>query len=291
MSKNNIVQILWSGGFDSTFMLCYLARTSCVIKPYYLELNGRMTTKYEKSAIKSIYALLKKKKDIRAQILPVKFTDYYRKDLSEEILIANKQLNDEPYYVGNQYSATAAFAKTHKGICLGLQGYIDEPGPTVRLFRERGHIHYTSDGCGYFNKIDCDPLVYILFGNIRFPVIKINNLEMWDLMNQWGYSDILEHIWFCHYPIDGKPCGFCPACRTKMLFKMEWLLSPIAKKRYYVWKELDNIDKINHNHSFTELFETFCSETKRLECLHKGKEQMIIEVEKYSDYFYSLLNK
>jgi len=47
-----------------------------------------------------------------------------------------------------------------------------------------------------------------------------------------GWLDIMELSWFCHTPIDGKPCGLCGPCDDAMNTGMEWHLSEEAKKRY-----------------------------------------------------------
>ena len=53
--------------------------------------------------------------------------------------------------------------------------------------------------------------------------------------------DIMENIWFCHTPIDGKPCGLCNPCKTKMESNMEFLLPKKSQKRY---RHMSMIEKI-----------------------------------------------
>ena len=81
----------------------------------------------------------------------------------------------------------------------------------------------------------------LLFGNMKFPIIDITEEQMVELIHQWDCEDIMKNIWFCHNPINNKPCGFCRPCQQKMESKMEWLLPKDAQNRYYRFKRLTNI--------------------------------------------------
>lgn len=75
--KNNKdrIEVLFSGGFDSTFMLCLLARTKNVtIRPYYLDIRRHIRNE-ERRAVRNILAALHKKQDLKAKILPVKIVN------------------------------------------------------------------------------------------------------------------------------------------------------------------------------------------------------------------------
>ena len=41
----------------------------------------------------------------------------------------------------------------------------------------------------------------------------------------------MSHIWFCHTPINDKPCGLCNPCNTKFDSQMFFMLPPEAIKR------------------------------------------------------------
>ena len=224
----NRLEVLWSGGYDSTFMLCLLAKTKNVtIQPYYLDIH-RYIRNEEKRAIKEIFAILKRKKDLKAKILPVKIVKEEYTQPSPDIVQAWKKYNGEPYKIGGQQVRIAEFSKTHHGICWGQERYLETPGHMTRLLIEKGNWKFTEDGVGYFDKEDCDADVYTLFGHLIAPVAKFNEQMMWEKIQEWGYEDVFEHIRFCYYPKDGKPCGMCLPCQVKMKKKMNFLFNEEA---------------------------------------------------------------
>ena len=52
------------------------------------------------------------------------------------------------------------------------------------------------------------------------------------------FDDIMKHTWTCHYPINGKPCGFCQPCRLKIKESMDFFFSKEALKRGFVYNYL-----------------------------------------------------
>ena len=63
-------------------------------------------------------------------------------------------------------------------------------------------------------------------------------------IKEWGYDDVMRNIWFCYYPVNGKPCGRCRPCQQKMECGMDWLLPPEAHRRYRRYKTFEKIAKI-----------------------------------------------
>jgi len=224
----NRIEVLWTGGWDSTFMLCLLAKTKNVdIQPYYIDIE-RQIRKEEKKAIQTIYKILKKKKDLKGNILPCKFVPVKYTKPDEDVLNSFFKFRGKPYEIGGQYKYIAQFAKTHPGICWGQERYLETPGHMTRLLQDKGSWKFDSDGVGYFIKEDCDPDVFNLFGNLRCPIAKYSEPMMWEKIKEWGYEDVFQNIRFCYYPIDGKPCGMCYYCETKRKQKMDFLFSKEA---------------------------------------------------------------
>ena len=222
------IELLWSGGWDSTFMLCKLAwENEAKIQPYYLDID-RPGRKEEHRAMRQIMAVLRTKKDLKGKILPVKIIPQKYYVPSEDVEQAWRKYNGEPYKVGGQYRHIAQFAKQHTGICWGQERYLETPGHMTLLLLDKGGMHFTEDGIGYFVKEEADPDVYTLFGNLVCPIARYSEPMMWDVIRERGYKDVFEHIHFCYYPIDGKPCGMCFPCQTKLKQQMDFLFSDEA---------------------------------------------------------------
>jgi 7-cyano-7-deazaguanine synthase len=223
-----IKEILFTGGYDSTFMLCKMAREESIIQPYYIKLSKKRTTSIELERINIILDLLSKKDDIKSTILPLQTYNDYEYEPDETIKRAFNTYKDE-YQLGWQYLYLSQFAKTHVGIALGQERYYETPGHLTKFLTKHGHIQFDNNGVGYLPK-DIDPDVYNLFGNYTYPIAKYYELLMYDKFKEWNYEDIMSNVWFCHNPKHGKPCGYCTPCKTKlkqhmfMLFPYEVLI-------------------------------------------------------------------
>ncbi len=77
-----------------------------------------------------------------------------------------------------------------------------------------------------------DDILNLVLGNITLPIFDITEKKMLENVTAWGYMGVMQHILFCHRPIDGKPCGLCSPCHTKVDNGMGFLLPEAAKRRY-----------------------------------------------------------
>lgn len=53
---------------------------------------------------------------------------------------------------------------------------------------------------------------YRLFRYFEFPILDLTKTEMANIAKERGWSQLMEMTWFCHNPINGKPCGRCNPC-------------------------------------------------------------------------------
>ena len=81
----------------------------------------------------------------------------------------------------------------------------------------------------------------LVLGNFRYPIIEKTEKQMLNIIKEEKYEEIMKHIWFCHSPINGKPCGICHPCCVKIESGMEFLLPQEAIKRYRKSKKLEKI--------------------------------------------------
>ena len=257
---NNYFEVLWSGGFDSTFMLCLLAKKyDCIIQPYYLDIN-RHVRNYEISAIKKIYSLMLSVKDFSGIIKPVKF-------INENKIKVSKFIDDSFYNIRNIYPdlgfqqrIISQFSLAHKNIYFGQRCYSNH-GASYSLLFKLGHMQFDLNNVGYLDKSICDDKVYRLYGNLRFPIIKYHENEILDIINLWKLDNIFKSIHFCYYPIDGKPCGMCYACRVKIHQKNLSYFDELSLKRFHIHTGLLNSNSClncssyaSHLFSFNNVF-------------------------------------
>lgn len=234
------VDLLWTGGWDSTFRLCQLSRIPGIeVQPFYVQHPQRTSIAFEFKAMEKIYNILSKRKETVADLLPVKIIKFEDIVISDEISSAFKRLRQRFPNLGGQYEFLAAFAQLHPGIELGEEHYYEKPG-TLSQILIAGGLSVDTDGIGNLLQ-DCkDSDIKLIFGNYTYPIVSLKEIEMRDWVQKWRYKDVMRHIWFCQHPVDGKPCGVCTPCCIKMHSGMEFLLPVIAQKNYRILKYLEN---------------------------------------------------
>lgn len=238
------LKIFWTGGYDSTFMLCKLAReTKYEIEPIYIvNKKGRGTYKRELASMKEIHRLLKQKDELSKKI-----SDLVVIDLKE--VPQDNQITDALSYfrskgkIGDQYEYLARYAKDNGPIGLGLEYEPSGMGTASNLINKYGKTTINQDGYKQLDRKSSSKEILLLFGNMFFPIFDITEETMRDEIHRWGYDDVMSNIWFCFSPINNEPCGLCHPCEEKMNCGMEHLISPKGQKRYYRFKKLEFLGK------------------------------------------------
>ena len=248
------IEMLWSGGWDSTYMLCMEARKPITIRPYYIVFH-RPGEKEERSAIFRIFKKIKQHKEFKARILPVKFIDKEVIKVPDEIKRVFYKFRPD-YSLGGQYLQLSSFALQHEGIYLGQERFYENPGHLTKLLYDKGKLTFDNNQVGYLDKTCSDEDVFLLFGHYRFPIALKNELMMVDDAKRLGFIDIMDESWFCYYPTkDGKPCGTCLPCITKYNQHMydRLPLEALARAEVKV-----NLPKLSVGVDLVRTFENYC---------------------------------
>ena len=292
------IEVLWSGGFDSTFMLILLAKNfNGEIQPYYLNSN-RHLKEFEINAIKKIYKMLKDKTDLKAKILPVKFVQEKFFIPSADVVQAfNRLLTYYPNF-GKQQQILAEFSKKHKGIYCGQRTYSNVMGGSRLLMFKFGNIKIDSNKVGYFLESDCNPDVFLLYGNMKHPLITYTEKDMLSTIKSWKYEDVFQHINFCYFPIDGKPCGMCFPCSVKLKQNNTYLFDDNGFRRYKVYNQLKNENLLVGSIAIHEIFACCYSSVFKKHFIESFDKKSQFVIEKfidskicfYKEYFDSLLS-
>lgn len=225
----NIVNILWTGGWDSTYRVVELSMRKVRIQPIYVEDPGRKSISYELKAMDEIICLLKKKELTKATFLPVKIVKLIDIPANPEITRAYMLFKKEAE-MGAQHDWLARLALQFPMMELCIEKALGEHAPIRKSIQRHGKLIDTGDGY-IVDTEKSDKELNLVIGNLKLPIFDKTELDMRENIRKWGYEDVMKHIWFCHNPIHGKPCGLCSPCTTKMTSKMEFLLSEDAQKR------------------------------------------------------------
>lgn len=228
---NNVRQVFWTGGWDSTFRIIQLSRTDNItIQPVYISGDNRPSEQIELQQMGTISNLLKQKPSSVAPILPIKVVD--KKDIlpNPDITQAFHTIR-KTIPLGSQYEFLARYAAENPMVEIGPECPDGEFSGIVEAINTYGGLVAYNDSW-QLDREHATEECKLLFGNFSYPIIKLTERAMLAYVKEWEYEDIMKHIWFCHNPINGKACGLCRPCEQKMDEHMEFLLAPEGQKRY-----------------------------------------------------------
>jgi hypothetical protein len=208
------VNLLWTGGWDSTFQLLQLLllhRREVV--PYYLLDATRASTRVELAAMERIReALFAAYPHTRSLLQPLR--QFSVADLAADagITDAFRRIVAETF-IGSQYDWLARFCKQHDigplELAAGHQGGRIHKiiGPFVTPTEDPGYRTYR------IGSEHRDSKEFAVFGGFSFPLFELGKLETAEIARQRGWLDILKMTSFCHKPRHGSvPCGYCNPC-------------------------------------------------------------------------------
>ena len=224
------INLLWTGGWDSTYRLLelVLAREAAV-QPWYVSDPNRRSTAREIQAMEEIRAAIAKRGG-GGRVLPTKFITMA--DIKPDATITAQYLElKRDFGLGSQYEWLAALGKTY-GI-ENLELAIHAGDKFRRVLGDRVQKIETAVGPVFRFKETQGGRVPELFARFDFPILSLTKCEQQLLSARHGFSDILELSWFCHWPLNGLPCGQCAPCIYTIEEGMGRRLPWIAHLRYH----------------------------------------------------------
>ncbi|MCR5120576.1 MAG: hypothetical protein K6B44_13265 [Lachnospiraceae bacterium] len=222
-----IVEILWTGGMDSTFRMCQLSRQDVTIKSYYLSAGKRKSEEYELEAMNSIKERLEKDPATKAVILEPEYVDMSERT-KDEALVNSLQAMLKYSHLGDQYIYIGSFSKDHDGIELSIH----KDDKALLFINKLGGFYRDEEGRKRLKKEGSDENLVKLFGYYSFPITEYSKVDMKKEFVAMGLEDVMNMTWFCHAPINGKPCGKCNPCMYTVEEGMAYRLDSEAMIRY-----------------------------------------------------------
>jgi hypothetical protein len=207
------VDLLWTGGWDSTFQLLQLLllhRREVV--PHYLLDPTRPSTRTELEAMERIRdALFEQYPHTRQLLAPLQ--KFNVADLAPDARITDAFGRIVAgRFIGSQYEWLARF-RNQQGIAQ-LELAAGHRGGRIQGII--GPFVLQADGGGYrtyrLSPEYRDTKEYLIFGGFSFPLFELGKRETADIARERGWLDIMSMTWFCHKPHGAEPCGCCNPC-------------------------------------------------------------------------------
>ena len=217
-----IHNVLWTSGWDSTYRVIELVLKGVTIQPYYVIDKNRISYKKEMDTIH----LLKKQiietyPKTKHQILKTILIN--RKDIKHNLIykLSYKVLKKRAH-IGSQYYWLACLSKKINN----LEVSVHDKGQIALFFlKDKTNIE-THPDIGKYYKLNPDVKDFFLktiFGNMRFPVLGLEKLDMKKIAEEKGFIHIMNNTWFCHNSTE-KPCRECSPCKQVIRDGMEYRL-------------------------------------------------------------------
>ncbi len=215
-----IANLLWTGGWDSTYRLLeLLLLEKRKVQPFYVIDNKRPSFNKELDTMSRIRdMIIKDWPETADRLMPAKV---FGKDDIEPNAAITQLYNQirKKERLGEQYEWLARMA-AQLGI-NDLELSIETPlphtfvGRHIRPFLAREN----PDDRTSYRLLHKPALPEVsLFSCFKWPVIEITKLDMQANAIKYGFLHVMQQTWFCHRPNRlQKPCGVCMPCHIAIL--------------------------------------------------------------------------
>ncbi|MCV2490723.1 hypothetical protein OF117_15290 [Geodermatophilus sp. YIM 151500] len=195
------VQLLWTGGWDSTFRLLQLLLVERrPVQPIYVLNTERVSLRQELRAMAAIRAAVQPRLADPSLLAPTQVLLAGDYPPSAESVALSESLRSRTQ-LGTQNLLLAGPAEA-----LGWSG-VEMCIPDVAMAADWEALVFDTPG-----RIN-DSQEARLFRFWSFPVIDLTKEDMRACAQEHGFLDLLLMRWTCHDPLLGRPCGRCRPCQ------------------------------------------------------------------------------
>ncbi len=226
-SDNATADIMWSGGWDSTFQLLRLLLIHRLrVRPYYLIDSRRPSIRNEVKAAERIRRrLFEDYPHTRELLAPTVYFSAADVAAADDITQAHRTLAKRSH-ISDQYERMARFCR-QRGIDEMLLS-VHQRGGVYEVIANLVSPRQAPFGVTY--RLDPGGDEYTLFGCFSMPLLFTGKLEMAAEAKRNGWMDIMLMTWFCHVPVKmRKPCGLCNGCSYTIAQGLGWRI-PLRRR-------------------------------------------------------------
>ncbi len=242
---DEVINLLWTGGWDSTFrLLQLLLLQEKIVQPHYLIDSDRPSTGVEIRTMENIKKrLFADHVQTRDILLPTKFKEVSDIHPNQEITAKFERILKHTF-MGSQYEWLARFCSETGIKDIELSIHRDDKAHQVL---EPFIVQFDAEkGTDYrLNETFKGTDEYDLFRFFRFPLFNWTKLDMQNAAGEEGFEDYLNLTWFCHKPLaNSRPCGVCNPC----IYTIEEGLGkriPLSSRIKYHFRILPRIKQLN----------------------------------------------
>ena len=205
--------VLWTGGWDSTFrVLDLVLNKKEEVQPYYVIDKERPSVPFEIKAMDKIREMVAEKDSNVANLI----RDYIMIEIdkipeNEKVTCSYNNLRSMTH-LGNQYDFLARYVCSMDINNIELSIHKDDKAEM--FIRNDVQIIEKENDSYYVMKEELSIPDLCIFSYYHFPLLDLTKLEMAEISKRSGFDNILEETWFCYTPTnEGIPCGLCNPCK------------------------------------------------------------------------------
>jgi hypothetical protein len=241
-------QLLWTGGWDSTFRLLDLVLVQDIpVQPFYVLDTARRSSIIELETMQRIRRSIADLSPAKAQLVrPSTIVSIH--DIAPDPAVTARYMRLKARsFLGEQYDWLARFVGQFDLRGLELCVHVDDKAHAWLA----GHVEEVqrSDRSSYWilrPENGADDLS--LFAAFRFPLLTLTKTDMQRIAAERGFLHIMEQTWFCFTPVRGRPCGVCNPChytiqeglgrRMPRAARIRHLLRPVSRPFRRVYEKV-----------------------------------------------------
>lgn len=226
--KKSGVDVLWTGGWDSTYRVIYASLVEKrEVRPHYVVDVERRSSLHELQAISNVRRAIERiDESAVGRIAELAITPVTEIAAMPDITQAYQDLVKRAP-LGSQYDWLARYAR-QKGVdSLELSVHVDDK---AHYFLQ-GKVKKDAEHIWALSGSETGG-VATLFSGFSFPLLELSKVEMRAMARRCGFIDALEKSWFCSKPMNGQPCGMCNPCIYSIEEGMSYRFSSSAMMRY-----------------------------------------------------------
>ena len=244
--EKKTINILWTGGLDSTCRVAQLSQLdNIIIQPYYIVDPTRGSINYEINAMKTIASIIRKHTKTKAELKDTILINL--SDIQRDTVITNSyNVLRSKYQLGSQYDFIARFAK-QRNISLEVGLECSPRGKAYKTIMSESKELLEDNAVDelYIDKETASIDLINVFENLRIGnmVWTMSKLEEVEYMKSIGLENIILKTHFCHSPILGLTCGQCNPCKDALNEGMAFRVSKFGMILGWLRKYIYNFPK------------------------------------------------
>lgn len=244
---DDVVHLLWTGGWDSTFRLLQLLHdTDARIQSHYLIDEKRASTPREIETMRSIrQSISDRLPDAAERLLSTRYGGGFDAITIEPHHRRQWEGLNEYGNVGYQYPNLASYAEQNDipMLELSVEQHVEDGFSLASHIKPLVEMRDTAAGdVPVLPEQQDGPEAMLKY--FAFPLMEYTKLDMQEEAKRRGWMSILKKTWFCFNPVMGLPCGSCHPCTIAKEEGMGWRVGRLGPALHQPrkWKK-----KISYN--------------------------------------------